>query len=42
MAFTRNGLSIPAEGLKGIRKIARIEWSSKQNYPDDEPLRYFL
>ena len=39
MSFTRNGLSIPAEGLKGIRKIAGIEWPSKQNYPDDPVIR---
>ncbi len=32
MALTRNDLSIPMEGLKGTRKIDRMEWSSKQNY----------
>jgi len=42
MALTSNGLPITAEGLKELKKIARMEWPSKQNYRDDEPLRYFL
>ncbi|NLX24892.1 MAG: hypothetical protein GXY61_02875 [Lentisphaerae bacterium] len=32
-------MPIPAEGLKEIKKIARMEWPSKKKYPDDPIIR---